>query len=375
MTEKTNLSPELKKQLEQDPQYKLQHNDEIDLMALVAVLFKNKLLIIIATVIVTALSIGVVKMLPQKWTSEAVIIPPTSEEVKEVNEFSARLNALGMEIDLGSQRIYNEFIVQYRSKVNQEAFVKSTDYFKTQLEKLDNKNDPLEVQRLVNRIIADSIKLKYNGKEKDSDDSDVVLSFTAPTAVEAQDLMDGYIRYTASQVRKKMKMDVDNAIARQLIYSVEALKQDTNKIQIAYDVKIEHLKRAITIAKAAGVARPIARDSVAINDDPDYPIALGSEALEEKLGIELKNRDLALISEKLQNAQVYIDNLNSLTTTELEFEPVRFIMTPDLPIAKDSPKSMLIVALGAILGFIMSCAFVLGRDLYRNYNQQNTRRK
>lgn len=375
MTEKTNLSPELKKQLEQDPQYKLQHNDEIDLMALIAVLFKNKLLIIIATVIVTALSIGVVKMLPQKWTSEAIIIPPTSEEVKEANEFSAHLNALGMEVDLSSQRIYNEFIVQYRSKVNQEAFVKSTDYFKTLLDKLENKNDPLEVQRLVNRIIADSIKLKYNGKEKDSDDSDIVLSFTAPTAVEAQDLMDGYIRYTASIVRKRMKTEVDNAISRQLIYSVEALKQDTNKIQISYDVKIERLKRAITIAKAAGITRPIARDSVAINDDPDYPIALGSEALEEKLGIELKNRDLALISEKLQNAKVYIENLNTLTTKELDFEPVRFILTPDLPITKDSPKSMLIVALGAILGFIMSCAFVLGRDLYRNYNQQNTRRK
>ncbi|ETT00124.1 MULTISPECIES: LPS O-antigen length regulator Wzz(fepE) [Providencia] len=375
MTEKTNLSPELKKQLEQDPQYKLQHNDEIDLMALIAVLFKNKLLIIIATVIVTALSIGVVKMLPQKWTSEAIIIPPTSEEVKEANEFSAHLNALGMEVDLSSQRIYNEFIVQYRSKVNQEAFVKSTDYFKTLLDKLENKNDPLEVQRLVNRIIADSIKLKYNGKEKDSDDSDIVLSFTAPTAVEAQDLMDGYIRYTASIVRKRMKTEVDNAISRQLIYSVEALKQDTNKIQISYDVKIERLKRAITIAKAAGITRPIARDSVAINDDPDYPIALGSEALEEKLGIELKNRDLALISEKLQNAKVYIENLNSLTTKELDFEPIRFILTPDLPITKDSPKSMLIVALGAILGFIMSCAFVLGRDLYRNYNQQNTRRK
>lgn len=375
MTEKTNLSSELKKQLEQDPQFKLQQNDEIDLMALLAVLFKNKLLIIIVTVIVTALSIGVVKMLPQKWTSEAIIITPTSEELKEVNEFSARLGALGMDVDLGSQRIFNEFIIQYRSKVNQEAFVKSTDYFKAMLDKLDNKNDPLEVQRLVNRIIADSIKLKYNGKEKDSDDSDIVLSFTAPTAVEAQDLLDGYIRYTATLVRKRMKTEVDNAISRQLIYSVEALKQDTTKIQIAYDVKIERLKRAITIAKAAGITRPIARDSVAINDDPDYPIALGSEALEEKLGIELKNRDLALTSEKLQNARVYIDNLNSLTTKELDFEPVRFILTPDLPVAKDSPKSMLIVALGAILGFIMSCAFVLARDLYRNYNQQNIRHK
>ncbi|MTC55501.1 LPS O-antigen length regulator [Providencia rustigianii] len=371
MTDKPNLSPELKNQLEQNPDFQLQKNDEIDLMALVAVLFKNKYLIIIFTVVITALSIGVVKTLPQKWTSEAIIIPPTSEETKEVSEFAAQLSALDFDIDLGSQRIYNEFVTQYRSKVNQEAFVRSTEYYQSLLSKLGDKSDTQEEQRLVNRIIADSIKLKYNAKEKDSDDSDIVLSFTAPTAIEAQDLLNGYIRYTASQVRKRFKTEIDNAISRQLIYSVEALKNDTAKIQIAYDVKIERLKRAITIAKAAGITRPIARDAVAINDDPDYPIALGSEALEEKLAIELKNRDLALISEKLQNAQRYIGNLNGLTTKELDFQPVRFILTPDLPIAKDSPKSALIVALGAILGLILSCAFVLGRDLYRNYNGQN----
>lgn len=227
MTDKPNLSPELKNQLEQNPDFQLQKNDEIDLMALVAVLFKNKYLIIIFTVVITALSIGVVKTLPQKWTSEAIIIPPTSEETKEVSEFAARLSALDFDIDLGSTRIYNEFITQYRSKVNQENYVRSTEYYQSLLAKLGDKNDAQEEQRLVNRIIADSIKLKYNAKEKDSDDSDIILSFTAPTAIEAQDLLNGYIRYTASQVRKRFKTEIDNAISRQLIYSVEALKNDT----------------------------------------------------------------------------------------------------------------------------------------------------
>ncbi|MEY0273328.1 hypothetical protein AB7V66_20830 [Providencia rettgeri] len=47
------------------------------------------------------------------------------------------------------------------------------------------------------------------------------------------------------------------------------------------------------------------------------------------------------------------------------------MLTPDLPLHKDSPKSSLIVALSAILGLILSCAFVLSRELYRDYKYQN----
>lgn len=352
-------------------QFQIQQNDEIDLMALFSILLKHKFLILIFTVVCIVVSVGVVKLLPQKWSSTAIVIPPVSEELKEVNAFKAQLDVLDIPIDLSAQRIFNAFVDQYRSKVNQESYIRSTDYYHNLAEKIDPKDDVIAQQRLVNSIISNDIKIQDLSKEKNSTSNDIVLSFTAPLPTEAQDLLEGYIRYSASKVRQQLKVEIDNMISEKLIYASESLKREVSKIQTEYDVKVERLKRAVDIAKAAGIEKPIASDSVAINDDPDYPIALGTEALEKKLLIETQNRDLALMSENLQNRKIYLDNLQEVTAKELDFTPVKFILTPDLPLHKDSPKSSLIVALSAILGLILSCAFVLSRELYRDYKYQN----
>ncbi len=352
-------------------QFQIQQNDEIDLMALFSILLKHKFLILIFTVVCIVVSVGVVKLLPQKWSSTAIVIPPASEELKEVNAFKAQLDVLDIPIDLSAQRIFNAFVDQYRSKVNQESYIRSTDYYHNLAEKIDPKDDVIAQQRLVNSIISNDIKIQDLSKEKNSTSNDIVLSFTAPLPTEAQDLLEGYIRYSASKVRQQLKVEIDNMISEKLIYASESLKREVSKIQTEYDVKVERLKRAVDIAKAAGIEKPIASDSVAINDDPDYPIALGTEALEKKLLIETQNRDLALMSENLQNRKIYLDNLQEVTAKELDFTPVKFILTPGLPLHKDSPKSSLIVALSAILGLILSCAFVLSRELYRDYKYQN----
>ncbi|EMD0752254.1 LPS O-antigen length regulator [Providencia rettgeri] len=353
------------------PQFHLQQNDEIDLMALFSILLKHKLLIIIFTAFCIVLSAGIVSFLPQKWSSTAIVIPPTSENIQEVNKLKAQLDALEIPIDLSAQRIFSVFVDQFRSKVNQSEYVKSTRYFQQLAQNIEPKDDVASQQRLVNQIITNDIQIQDQSKEKNSTSNDIVLKFTASLPIEAQDLLEGYIRYSASKVRQQIKVEIDNTVSQRLIFASESLKREVSKIQTEYDVKVERLKRAVDIAKAAGIEKPIASDSVTINDDPDYSIALGTEALEKKLLIETQNRDLALMSETLQNRQIYIDELNALTSKELDFAPVMFILTPDFPLQKDSPKSSLIVALSAVLGFILSCSFVLSRQLYRDYKQQN----
>ncbi len=352
-------------------QFHIQQNDEIDLMALLSVLLKNKLLITIFTALCIALSAGIVKLLPQKWNSTAIVIPPTSESMKEVNALKAQLDVLEIPIDLTSQRIFNAFVDQYRSKVNQSDYVRSTQYYHKLAQNVAPKDDVVAQERLVNQIINNDIQIQDQSKEKNSTSNDIILKFTASQPTEAQDLLDGYIRYSASKVRSQIKNEIDNTISQQLIFATESLKREVSKIQTEYDVKVERLKRAVDIAKAAGIEKPIASDSQAINDDPDYPIALGAEALEKKLLIETQNRDLALMSENLQNRQIYINEITELKSKELAFTPVTFILQPDLPLNKESPKSALIVALSAILGLILSCAFVLSRELYRDYKLQN----
>ncbi|MEX6425052.1 hypothetical protein [Providencia manganoxydans] len=78
------------------------------------------------------------------------------------------------------------------------------------------------------------------------------------------------------------------------------------------------------------------------------------------------------MSEDLQIRQHYIKNLSELDIDTIEFMPIKFILAPDLPTKKDSPKSALIVALSAILAMILSCSYVLTRELYRDFKKNNT---
>ena len=351
-------------------QFNLQQSDEVDLMALFAVLIRNKFIIIAITVAITLISTLVVSLLTQKWSSTAVVVPPSSEEIKDINTLSAQLSVLDVKIDLSAQQIFNAFIEQYRSKVNQEAYVRSTNYFQELAKKIDPADKENGEQRLVNNIITNSIHITDQSKEKNSTSNDIILTFIAPTPSEAQDLLAGYVRYTATKVREQFKQDIQNAIAQQLVRANETFKQEVTKIRTEYDVKVERLKRAIDIAKAAGVRKPIVTDSAIISDDPDYPIALGTEALEKKLAIELQNRDIAMLSEDLQIRQHYINSLSELKIDTIDFLPAKFILAPDLPAKKDSPKSTLIIALSAILGLILSSAYVLTRELYRDYTMK-----
>ncbi|WP_321158228.1 LPS O-antigen length regulator, partial [Providencia stuartii] len=287
-----------------------------------------------------------------------------------INTLSAQLSVLDVKIDLSAQQIFNAFIEQYRSKVNQEAYVRSTNYFQELAKKIDPADKENGEQRLVNNIITNSIHITDQSKEKNSTSNDIILTFIAPTPSEAQDLLAGYVRYTATKVREQFKQDIQNAIAQQLVRANETFKQEVTKIRTEYDVKVERLKRAIDIAKAAGVRKPIVTDSAIISDDPDYPIALGTEALEKKLAIELQNRDIAMLSEDLQIRQHYINSLSELKIDTIDFLPAKFILAPDLPAKKDSPKSTLIIALSAILGLILSSAYVLTRELYRDYTMK-----
>ncbi len=66
---------------------------------------------------------------------------------------------------------------------------------------------------------------------------------------EAQDLLEGYIRYSASKVRQQLKVEIDNMISEKLIYASESLKREVSKIQTEYDVKVEGLNEPLILQK------------------------------------------------------------------------------------------------------------------------------
>ncbi len=50
---------------------------------------------------------------------------------------------------------------------------------------------------------------------------------------------------------------------------------------------------------------------------------------------------------------------------------MRYIMKPDIPIRRDSPKYLIVLALAVILGGIIGAGIVLGRKTIADYRSRN----
>ncbi len=63
-----------------------------------------------------------------------------------------------------------------------------------------------------------------------------------------------------------------------------------------------------------------------------------------------------------------IQNLNVNPDT---IHVYRYVMKPDLPVRRDSPKKAVILILAVLLGGIIGSGMVLGRQALRNYQRKD----
>ncbi|WP_016678379.1 GNVR domain-containing protein, partial [Yersinia pestis] len=148
-------------------------------------------------------------------------------------------------------------------------------------------------------------------------------------------------------------------------YSMELLKARNNQ-----KVKIERLRYASSIADAAGVKKPVYSNGSAISDDPDFPITMGSDALNRKLEIEKSVIDLASINTELLNRKLYLDKLNRLEIPNVNIVPFKYLQQPTEPTKRDVPKRALIVILFALVGLMGSVGFVLVEHFVRERKRE-----
>ncbi|OTA21290.1 O-antigen chain length determinant [Xenorhabdus beddingii] len=337
--------------------------DEIDLFELFTVLFQSKYLIIAISFIFAVVGFGVASFLPQKWTSTAVVVKPGLEEFQPLNNALTNLHVLNLEPKMTEESLYNRFIENYNSRVLREEYLVNTDYFKELLAKnhdLSAQDKRKLIEQVVNKNISASLP------KKDDDVDETTLSFSADNSKNAYNLLTGYIRYVSSVVRDQMKDELNDMVHQKLEYSQKLYAIDLERIANMRSVDIERLKYAISIANSAGVKRPVSNGGAMIKDDPDYSIALGSDALQRKLQITEEIVDPTRIDADLRNRQLYIKNLQKVNVDKIDFVPFKFMQEPYEPTSKDSPKRLLILIGAGFIGFILSVMFVLLGHMVRS---------
>ena len=341
---------------------------EIDLLGLLDILITAKKRIATIIFVFALAGLAIALLLPQKWTSKAVITPAEQTQWNPLSQMMVALQVLDVKVPVTRQEVFDLFIKKFQSQSLLEEYMTSSPYVMTQLKHAQV--DPLELHRAVVNI-ADKMKAVNDVQGKDADKAPFVswtLSFTAPTAADAQSVLEGYINYISAIVEKETVQNIRNQIALKTNEVEQQLTLDRVRLTNVHNTNLQRLNYSLEVANAAGIKKPVYSNGQGIKDDPDYSVALGADGIAEKLRIEKNLKDVTELNADFQNREYYLAQLKQLSFADVKLEPFRYQLSPSMPVKKDGPGKGMIVILAAILGALFACGSVLLREAMLSRN-------
>ncbi|ENT4925899.1 LPS O-antigen length regulator Wzz(fepE) [Salmonella enterica] len=347
------------------------NSHEIDLFSLIEVLWQAKRRILATVFAFACVGLLMSFLLPQKWTSQAIVTPAESVQWQGLERTLTALRVLDMEVSVDRGSVFNLFIKKFSSPSLLEEYLRSSPYVMDQL-----KGAQIDEQDLHRAIVLLSEKMKavdsnVGKKNETSLFTSWTLSFTAPTREEAQKVLAGYIQYISDIVVKETLENIRNQLEIKTRYEQEKLAMDRVRLKNQLDANIQRLHYSLEIANAAGIKRPVYSNGQAVKDDPDFSISLGADGISRKLEIEKGVTDVAEIDGDLRNRQYHVEQLAAMNVSDVKFTPFKYQLSPSLPVKKDGPGKAIIIILAALIGGMMACGGVLLRHAMVSRKMEN----
>lgn len=347
------------------------NSHEIDLFSLIEVLWQAKRRILATVFAFACVGLLLSFLLPQKWTSQAIVTPAESVQWQGLERTLTALRVLDMEVSVDRGSVFNLFIKKFSSPSLLEEYLRSSPYVMDQL-----KGAQIDEQDLHRAIVLLSEKMKavdsnVGKKNETSLFTSWTLSFTAPTREEAQKVLAGYIQYISDIVVKETLENIRNQLEIKTRYEQEKLAMDRVRLKNQLDANIQRLHYSLEIANAAGIKRPVYSNGQAVKDDPDFSISLGADGISRKLEIEKGVTDVAEIDGDLRNRQYHVEQLAAMNVSDVKFTPFKYQLSPSLPVKKDGPGKTIIIILAALIGGMMACGGVLLRHAMVSRKMEN----
>ncbi|WP_260863051.1 LPS O-antigen length regulator Wzz(fepE) [Citrobacter sp. Marseille-Q6884] len=345
------------------------NGNEIDLVNLIEILWRARTKIIATVFAFACVGILVSFLLPQKWTSQAIVTPAEPIQWQGLENTLTKLRVLDMDISVNRGDVFNLFIKKFQSPSLLEEYLRSSPYVMDQLKGAEI--DEMELHRAIVRLGEKMTAVDSNRDKKNETSlyTAWTLSFTAPLPEEAQAVLAGYIQYISDLVVKETLQDIRNKLAIKTSYEKERLEMDRVRLKNQLEANIQRLNYSLEIANAAGIKKPVYSNGQAVKDDPDFSISLGADGITRKLEIEKSVTDVAEINGELRNRQYHVDQLLALNVNDVKFTPFKYQLSPSLPVKKDGPAKSMIVILAMLLGGMVACGGVLLNHAMMNRKQ------
>jgi len=307
--------------------------EQIDFIDLLLQLWRGKW--IIAAFVAIALILAGVYMVfaKEKWTSTAIITQP---DAAQIGSYSNALNILYGANAPKLTDIQESVITRYNAS------------FSALSQTLENKADPEKL------VIEQSVK---------GQPLPLSISYVNGSAEAAQKQVAQYIQQVDEQIQKELEVDLNDNIKQQVATLKDVLSNQETIAQEQKDLRIKQITEALKYAEAANITSPKIQQTQDVTQETMF--LLGTEALQSMIAHE-SSRPLTLSDSYYQNKQKLLD-IEKLKIDPTTIHAYRYVMKPDLPVRRDSPKRSLVLVLAVLLGGIIGSGVVLARNAMRNY--------
>ncbi|MEG5379985.1 LPS O-antigen chain length determinant protein WzzB, partial [Enterobacter hormaechei] len=176
-----------------------------------------------------------------------------------------------------------------------------------------------------------------------------------------------YIQQIDEQTAKELTVDLKDNIKQQITTLNDSLGNQEKVAQEQKELRIKQIIEALKFAEAAKITTPKIQQTQDVTQDTLF--LLGTEALSSMIQHE-STRPLVFSGAYYQTKQNLLD-IQNLNVNPDTIHVYRYVMKPNLPIRRDSPKKAITLILAFLLGGIIGSAVVLGRNALRNYKPRS----
>jgi chain length determinant protein (polysaccharide antigen chain regulator) len=314
-------------------------DNELDIVDILASLWAGKKIIISTIIVILLIAVAWIFFSKQKWTSTAIVTQPSAGQVANYNTALTVLFSQNQEDKIALSTLQGQLF----------------DRFSASMSALSNSLQNLEEPEIL-KVIPNTV-----GK-----DDPINITFVGQSAKDAQEQLKKFI----VDVNKKVVSDYTSDIK----YNLSVKKNEFSDLISAQEAiaekqkkqRVDAIKMALKIAQSSNIVDSRLTQADMLSDDTLS--LLGTKALSAM--VENENSKPLVFDDDYYNTQRALLTMENLNIDLNNLQSFRYIMSPDLPIRRDSPKRGLTLVLAVIFGGVLGSSIVVGRNMIYSYRRR-----
>ncbi len=345
-------------------------NDEIDLLELVAGLWRGRWIIFSTTAIVTLLAGFWINSKPSIYRVNTVIQAPTSSQLADLKPSilqgaSAKIYQLN---PLASDEVFALIKRQLDSLALKKAFWEKQNNLVVDLK--DPKSEAFQAFAGFNQ------RLKVTQPSPKDVPPGIKLALEIESADVGVTELKAFVDFANTQIRRTLVMQVTRGIhskLKELTADIEFYRQ--RELTRLSD-RLTQLREALQLAKSLGISDTpydqISGVELEMMDNRLY--MLGTKALQAEIGILESRKDLEPFAPNLRDMGLWKQqmeaDLQRLSGLGEGIEVLQLMLPPEATLGPIAPRRMLVLAIAVAFGGITGVFVVLVRHGVKSYHER-----